>query len=177
MSATPPPPIIRLRAADVAFDPRDVLLHSLPCLLRMLLLDRLEDEPMELDRALRAAGDVVARRQGSLQERTDRVHEVNDDAVARGLGEAKVEAQIRVDEALLRSEACLHRADRSVHRAQVRIRPARRRERSALALENPPHLEELARVGLVGGEQEVQAVVERIPERGDRERAVAATLD
>ena len=85
---------LTIETANITLDALDVLLHPLPCEIRATVTNCLEDEAVHLDRALGASRDVVARRESSLQQPANRIHQVNRNSVAGCLRDIQVKPQI-----------------------------------------------------------------------------------
>src|SRR5919197_1132059 len=77
----------------------------------------------------------------------------------------------------LRRQTLLHRVEGLSHLVEVPALPTRCRQRSALALEDPAHLEQPGNVGLLGFEKEIERLVQGVREPRDGECAHAVALD
>src|SRR5919204_2961366 len=162
---------------DVALDALDVLVHPAAGDVGPPIADCLEDQPMHLDRAARAARDVVDARQRPLKKAADRLHQVSRDPVPARLGDRHVEPEVGVDERLLGAEAFDHRVNRLVHAVEVLALPTGGGEGGTLALEEPTHLEQLGHVRFLRLEEQVERTVERVRQTGDPEGARPVALD
>src|SRR5919197_6700611 len=174
-SATPRPRLAG--TAQVALDALDVLVHAGAGGVRPTVAHVVEDQLVHLDRALRAPRNVVDARERALKKAADRMHQVRGDPISARLGHRHVEAQIGVDERSLRRQTLLHRVEGLSHLVEVPALPTRCRQRSALALEDPAHLEQLGNVGLLGFEKEIERLVQGVREPRDGECAHAVALD
>ena len=136
-----------------------------------------DDQPVVLDRLLGAAGNLVDRPEGALELVADGVHEVEDEAVLRRLGDREVEGDVGLDVLLAVGEALAHDLGRVAHALEVGLVPPLGGERHGLALEDAAHLEQLAQAAFLDCEEQRERVVQRVAEVRDLERAAAPGAD
>ena len=117
---------------DIRLDADEVRAHRFPRRRRIAGGDRRADRPVLLQRALRALRDQEDRHQRAPDHAAYRIHRVEDDAVARRLGDREMEAQIAVDVARPAIRIRRSRAPRPSRRSRrPSARGARRLCRSA----------------------------------------------
>src|SRR5262249_13641784 len=174
-SATGASSLVDLR--EFPLDAQDVLRHQLSRPLGVFRLDRLGDQAVLRDRALRPAREIEAGPEHLRQPVADRLHQAKQEPVARRLRDHEVEADVGGDEPVGPCELDLHVVRRLVHLVQLVDRATGGGERRRLRLDHPPHLEELRTVDVLPRDDERQRLLERVAPGGDDERAAAAALD
>ena len=102
---------------DVDLDAGQVCAHPLPRLIGLARSNRGEDRAMLADSVLRALRDPVDGQQRAPEGVPDGVHAVSEKPVAARRRERKMEADVRVDEAL----AAVTRAERLAHVREGRV--------------------------------------------------------
>ena len=82
---------------NVRFDPYEVGAHLGPCCVRVARCDRIADRTVLVERPFWTAGHQKDRHQRAPDHSAQRVHGMQDDAVARCLRDRQMETQVSVD--------------------------------------------------------------------------------